>query len=198
METLSPTREILWVPPLEDKKFAQYRASKFLEALQLQQHRTALTSFWPSGSPRWDALGKVQNPRSRQPQAILLIEAKSYPREGYGNGGDATPASLQRIEKSLAQAKQWFNIPVTTDWIGPLYQSANRLAHLSFFREVVGVEAWLINLCFLNDPQSPTSAAAWERGLDQIKRELGFKQRIIPYTVDVFLPARSREELAST
>ena len=197
-KNLLPTREILWVSPLEDKKFAEYRDSRFLEALQLQQHCTALASFWPSGGPRWDALGTVQNHSSRQQHAILLVEAKSYPREVYGNGCDATPASLQRIEKSLAQAKQWFNVPLTTDWIGPLYQSANRLAHLYFFREVVSVEAWLINLCVLNDPHSPTNAAEWERGLDRIKHELGFKQRNIPYTVDVFLPARSRGELVST
>ena len=37
--------------------------------------------------------------------------------------------------------------------MGPLYQFPNRLAHLYFFREIVKVPAWLVNVCYLDDPK---------------------------------------------
>jgi hypothetical protein len=54
---------------------------------------------------------------------------------------------------------------------------------------------WLVNLCFTGDRAKPHSQKEWETALIGIKKELGFEDRLIPSTVDVFLPARDRSEL---
>jgi hypothetical protein len=73
------------------------------------------------------------------------------------------------------------------DWKGPLYQSANRLAYLYFFREILQIEAWLVNVYFTDDPHSPTSRATWQRGICDVKKSLGIG--VVPHCADVFLPA---------
>jgi len=69
--------------------------------------------------------------------------------EIYGNGCQAQGASREMIAKALAETKQWCHADPTADWMGPLYQSANRLAHLYFLRERLKRlqrPAWMINL----------------------------------------------------
>lgn len=69
------------------------------------------------------------------------------------------------------------------------YQSANRLAHLYFFREIADIPTWLVNVYFANDPHSPTSAETWEMVLPEVKKELGFADRGIDYYIDLILEA---------
>jgi hypothetical protein len=126
---------------------------------------------------------------------VVLVEAKSHAAEMYGSGCQAGPRSRRKIEAALEQTKRWLGVPENTDWTGPLYQSANRLAHLYFFREVVSVPAWLVNVYFLPDPHSPTTRAEWKMALTQVKAELGLSGIATPYTVEVFLTARDRREL---
>lgn len=184
----------LWVSPLESERFVEYRDGKLLEALGLRHLRPSLAQFWPPGGPRWDALGVVPSRSDTQQKTILLVEAKSYPSEVYGSSCGAGSTSRLKIEKSLSKTKQWLNISSTTNWTGSLYQSANHLAHLYFFREIVNIEAWLINICFLNDPHSPTKIEEWKRELIPINAGLGLSCPS-PYTVNVFLPAKNRREL---
>jgi hypothetical protein len=124
-----------------------------------------------------------------------LAEGKSYPAEMLGRGCMATPASRAPILTSLGAAKSWLRARPDADWLGPLYQYANRLAHVYFLRKICGRPAFLANLCFLNDKRSPP-LAAWESQLRVYKEQLGFPNGI-PYSVDVFLPARPRSELLS-
>lgn len=180
---------VRWVAPLESNKFYEPRDGAFLRAVGLGAMRRELAEFWPACGPRWDALALLE-PGS----AILLGEGKSYPAEMLGRGCMATPASRPQIVASLHAARTWLEARADADWLGSLYQYANRLAHVYFLRKTCGRPAFLANLCFLDDERSPTSRADWESRLRIYKQQLGFPEGI-PYSVDVFLPARSRSEL---
>jgi hypothetical protein len=182
---------IRWVSPLEASRFAEVADGAFLGALELANFRTELSAFWPTGGPRWDGLGILQ-----PGPGVLLVEAKSYPEEMLGSGVRATAESSRRlIAESLSRAKAWCGADAGADWHGPLYQYANRLAHVYFLREVARVNAWLVNLCFVDDPHKPTSLACWQQELSANKAKLGFASARVPYSIDVFLGARSRDEL---
>ncbi|MBI9076598.1 MAG: hypothetical protein JEZ02_14420 [Desulfatibacillum sp.] len=121
--------------------------------------------------------------------SAILVEAKSHVHEMYGNGCQASPKSRKLIDKALSEVKDFFDIPQETDWTGPLYQSANRLAHLYFFREICRIPAWLANVYFADDPHSPTSAKTWAKVLPGVKRELGLGDREAGGLVEVILPS---------
>lgn len=126
---------------------------------------------------------------SGKPDAIL-VEAKSHIPEIYGAGCQAGEHSRRLIEHSLAATERWCSARQDADWIGPLYQSANRLAHLYFLREVIKQPAWLINVYFLNDPIRPTNREEWEKAIKQVKGTLGLGSPL-PYVLEVFLPPAS-------
>jgi hypothetical protein len=110
--------------------------------------------------------------------------------EIYGSGCQASATSLILIKKSLAAAKRWCGAREDADWTGPLYQSANRLAHLYFIRERLKRSAWLINLYFTGDPYRPTNQDEWHRKLQIVKNTLGLTTEV-PGVIDLFLPALS-------
>jgi len=173
-----------WVSPLATKGYAEYRDSEFLEVLQLGKYTDALSEFWPTQGPCWDALATLSGDPFK---GVILVEAKSYLNEIYSEGTKAEGSSLRQIEKALAETKAWLAVPEFADWKGPLYQSANRLAHLYFLRQVAGVPAWLVNLYFLNDPYKPTTLKEWGIGLRRVKQELGLNEIVVPYFVELFL-----------
>jgi hypothetical protein len=77
----------------------------------------------------------------------LLVESKSHVAEIFGSGcGAEAASSISKIERAITTAKEWLHVSPQADWTGPLYQSANRIAHLYFFREVLRIEAWLVNV----------------------------------------------------
>jgi len=181
---------IEWVSPLESEKFAEYQDTAFLTRVGLQSQEGSLRAFWPRGGPVWDALAVVDGD---QESGIVILEAKSHPPEIRGNGCQATSIPRQRIEAALAETKEWLGVGSEVCWTRQLYQSANRLAHLYFLRERVGVPAWLVNVYFLNDPHSPTTRAQWDDALAEVKAELGVGKT--PFVAEVFLEARDRAEL---
>ncbi len=77
---------------------------------------------------------------------------------------------------------------------GPLYQNANRLAHLCFL-ESCGVSAWLVHLLFTGDPHSPTTVKQWREAVLKADAELGIADISIESAGHVLLPAGSRDEL---
>ena len=186
---------LAWVSPLEAKKFAEYQDRAFLAAVGLEHLARSLSNFWPPGGPVWDALAAVEIPGAAESNGVVLVEAKSYPREICGSGCGAKLQSLKLIEAALSQTKRWLGVAEDVDWTGRLYQSANRLAHLCFFREIVGVPAWLVNIYFLRDPRRPTRIEEWEEALPQVKEKLGLTGVDIPDTASLFLKARDRREL---
>jgi hypothetical protein len=173
-----------WASPLRSDGYREYKDSAFLRVLRLDRARTELSRFWPSGGPVWDALGIVNGAS----QGVLLLEAKSHVPEISGSGcGAEADRSIKKIETSLAMTKRWLEVSSGADWKGELYQAANRLAHLYFFREILHIDAWLVNVYFTADPHSPTSQAEWDVAVPDVKEALGISK--IPFYADVYLPA---------
>jgi hypothetical protein len=171
-----------WVSPLRSDGYREYWDCAFLKALGLSKHCKELNRFWPSGGAHWDALARVGE------TGVLLVEAKSHVSEIYGNGCPAkAKSSIEKIDGAIADTKQWLQVSQPADWKGPLYQSANRIAYLYFFREILKIEAWLVNVYFTDDPHSKTSKDEWERGIEGVKKTLGIGA--VPYCADVFLAA---------
>ena len=175
-----------WVSPLAADGYREYRDAAFLERLGLAAHAPALARFWPNGGPVWDALGLLKVPG--EPEAAVLVEAKSHIPEIYGNGCQASAGPRVRIEEALASTRDWTGAAATDAWTGRLYQYANRLAHLYWFREIIRHPAWLVQLAFVDDPIGPTSAAQWQAESQSIFRELGLS-RPVPHLLTVSIPA---------
>jgi len=177
-----------WVSPLQGKHYAEYWDQDFLDALDLSAFRQQLASFWPKRGPHWDALAKIKHAGGT---GVVLVEAKAHPTEIYNKtGSGASPESRKIIEASLHRTCEWLKVPYQPIWTGSLYQSANRLAHLYFLREVVGVDAWLVNIYFLDDHgYKSTSRDQWTPVIAKVKAELGLAKVNVPYFCDVFPPA---------
>jgi hypothetical protein len=189
--------DLQWVSPLKRDRYRKYKDVEFLIALGIRQYGPKLIKFWPKGGPRWDALACATS----ESNSVLLVEAKSHIPEMYAGDCKATSAtSLQMIGSSIAKTKDWLGVNPDTDWLGKfeykvkasrrcgcLYQTANRIAHLYFLREVLGVEAWLVNVCFVDDPYCRTTQMEWELGMAEAKKNLGISN--VPFAADVFLPA---------
>jgi hypothetical protein len=190
----SPT--IRWVSPLAGEEFREYRDTEFLSVLGLDRFAMDLARFWPQRGPSWDALGILTTSLPNSLPISILVEAKSHAPEIYGNGCQAGPISRDLIEKSLNAAKNWCGVLGQADWMGQLYQSANRIAHLYFLREIARHPAWLVNLCFLDDPIAPTDRDSWRRTLSEIRKELGLSQSPLEM-IEVFLPAFKNADKAS-
>jgi hypothetical protein len=180
---------IEWVSPLRERRYAEYQDGAALRAVGLEEDAVdALEDFWPPGGPVWDGLARVA---SDSDAGVILVEAKSHPGELRGSGTKATdPASVAQIQTSLTATRKWLEVPdeIPPDlWWGPLYQSANRLAHLYFFREVLGVPAWFVHVLFTDDPTfKPTSREAWRPALARAEAELGLSSSTDGYA-HVFL-----------
>ena len=101
----SCTSGLRWVSPLENEKFREYRDSAFLNAVDLRDHARELRKFWPRGGPSWDALA-ITDPFDADKRGVVLVEAKSYPGEIYGNGCQASRPSLTKIEAALKETKR--------------------------------------------------------------------------------------------
>lgn len=177
-----------WVSPLASQHYAEYKDADFLNALRLGSLKSKLAQFWPNSGPRWDGLAWFTVGTAPH---YVLFEAKSHVPEMYSNGCCAkSPRSLAKIVNALDQTKNWVGTNPDADWLGPLYQYANRLAHLFLFRQVLGLKAWLVNLYFIGDPHSPTSLQEWESGLGKAKAAMGISDIKIPGVAELFLPAR--------
>ena len=164
-----------------------------MEAVGLSRHTEELARFWPGSGPRWDGLALLI-----PSDTVLLIEGKSYPAEMRGPGCTASdPDSLKLIKRSLEATKEWLGAAQDSDWLGPYYQFANRLAHVYFLREKLGIDARLVHLCFLGDTTTvPTDEETWRQGIPEASIALGLSDEM-PFAVDVFLPAFDRKVLLS-
>jgi hypothetical protein len=180
-----------WVSPIESDGFAEYRDAEFLRHLGLSRLSAALAEYWPAKGPCWDALAVLHFEGGSASGGIILVESKSHRLETCGNGcGAANRDSIARIDAGFVLTQNWLGVKRANQWKSTLYQYSNRLAHLHFFRQVAqpAVNAWLINLYFLDDPYRPTSQAQWDDYLPEIKWALNLPE-IVPFAADLFLPA---------
>jgi hypothetical protein len=195
----APTGTTLeWRSPLESKKFAEYMDGRFLSELGLAHLKAHLKTFWPRSGPRWDGLAIVRRRHSPEPAGYLLVEAKSYPGEILGRGCQAKGDPRAMIMQAIRLAQTKAGVAQELDWFGPLYQTANRLAHVYFLLEHTGQPVHLVNLCFIADAHRPTTREEWLEGLAAVHAALGFAGREIPHTLEVLLEARPRDELLSS
>lgn len=176
---------IKWVSPLEARGYAELRDAEFLDALGLARHAEALARFWPARGPRWDALATLDGARG-----CVLVEAKSHVAEIYADGCRADGPSLETIRDALEATKTWLGARTEADWMGSLYQSANRYAHLFFLRQTCAVNAYLLNVYFLGDRTipEPASQVEWDSAIAGVKAQLGIKYAV-PYSSSAFLEA---------
>ena len=193
LASLNP--RLRWVSPLEAERFIEYKDKEFLKAMGYEHAAGKLHEFWPLRGPNWDALAIVEFENTGSPEGVILVEAKSHSDEIYSNGCRAREKSRAKIEAAFQRTKDWLNVKDNVDWTGPLYQSANRLAHLYFFRKIVRIPAWLVNIYFLNDPRSRTTLAQWHVALAEVKDELGLKDISVPQMAELFLDGKDRNEL---
>jgi hypothetical protein len=178
---------IRWTSPLRADTYREYRDGEFLDHIGRSGDLSSLTAFWPARGPVWDGLARVQLEDGSD--GVLLVEAKSYPAELYGSGCRAGEVSRPLIERSLDMTRRRLSATSPlSEWTGPLYQTANRLAHLVWLRDERGVPAWLLHVLFTDDPHRRTTEDRWEAEMRLVNERLG-----LPPTVDgavhVLLPA---------
>src|SRR5262249_44052603 len=111
---------------------------------------------------------------------VILVEGKSYPDEFLGDGCGAgrsgsEKSRLNRIQiaAALRETQTWLAIGEMPNWMGPLYQSANRLAHVYWLRTIANCDAWLVHLLFEGDSSRPTTRQNWETAIVELDRQLG-------------------------
>ena len=176
-----------WLSPMEADRFKIAPRADFLRAAGLSDQPGLLERQWYRLGPCWDAAGLLPRGRDLR-QGVLLIEAKGQLEEIDDQSSRLTARSSALIQETFHETRQWLNASETEDWTGPLYRTANRLAHLHLLRNHLDVPAWLVQVYFLNDPAGPASRTDWLPVIAGVHARLGLCRRP-PFTLDVFLPA---------
>ena len=182
-----------WISPRAEKDYLEYQDYRFLDGIGLGSFARQLRNFWPPSGPCWDALGLLCTGAPNSFPFAVLVEAKSHIPEVRSGGCQASAQSLVMIRSALEEAKRWSNADPNADWTGPLYQSANRIAHLYFIRQKLNRPCLLVNLYFVGDSYRPTTLEEWKSAVQSIKSELGLTSPV-PGLVDLFLPALETPE----
>lgn len=175
-----------WRSPCRDDDYAEYYDDAFLERLGITRLTMPLAEFWPRSGPRWDGLGRTADGK------LILIEAKAHIAEAVDYHSKATGDALRRIEQRLDEAKAAFGAARDACWHTPLYQMANRLAHLHFLAGMNGQDAYLMFVYFAHAPDvpKPVSPEEWRGAIRLAHTCLGLKnskpaQRVASIIVDL-------------
>ena len=105
-------------------------------------------------------------------------------------GSQASADSLEKINKALNRTKRFYKAKPGCDWSNRFYQYANRLAHLYFLREVNRIDAYLVFVYFLNDPDldGPRTEREWHAAIKVMHEALGIRGRVPKkYVIDLFV-----------
>lgn len=185
---LPAAKRIEWRSPLANDDFAEYRDAAFLKRIEQPQLAPALAKIWPARGPQWDALGVDDGGE------VLLVEAKAHIKEMLSDGTQASAQSRNLIEQTLSETARALNAKPPVPWIGPLYQTANRIAHLKFLTDQ-NIAAKLVFVCFVGDidMDGPTSDDAWRGALEMVRLMLGLPKRhkLSEHIAYVFVPVQS-------
>jgi len=174
---------ILWVSPLKQDSYSEYRDNDFLSIVGLDPDKIDLAEFWPNRGPQWDALAKTDKGE------VILVEAKANIPEIVSPPSAASSNSKEKIVKSLHETKTFLKIANDADWSGKFYQYTNRIAHLYFLRKKCKIPAYLVNIYFVGDKgvAGPETIKEWEAALKVMKTYLGIsKHKLSKYMADLF------------
>lgn len=185
--------DILWVSPLKADQYAEYRDDDFLSKLEITKKiNIKLNEFWPKRGPQWDALGKYKD-------KYFLVEAKANLKEFKTSPSKAKEQSRNQIMKSFDMVKEYLQITNNVDWSGYYYQYTNRIAHLYYLRILNKIDAYLINIYFINDStvKGPTTIEKWKESIKKAKQYLGLytKYKLEKYIIDVFIDVKTEMKL---
>ncbi len=136
---------ISWKSPIKENNYKEYR-NNFLKVLDF--HNDEISTFWPNPGPAWDGLATIKNESS---YGILLVEAKAHVSETKSSLKSESQTNRILIDKSLSEARLFFNSNEKFDWTKDVYQIANRLAFLYFLNEQAKIPTWLIFINFTED-----------------------------------------------
>ena len=182
---LTQGERVHWLSPLEDDDYAAYRDQEFIARLGITLETMPLASFWPRFGPAWDALAKTDR------GDLVLVEAKAHIPEMVTDPTRASEPSLTKIRESLEKTKRFLRSHSDADWATCFYQYTNRLAHLYLLRELNGLPAYLLLLCFINDKEmnGPSTQWEWEGAIKLLESFLGIRQqhRLSEYVLHAFL-----------
>jgi len=151
-----PKTVINWRSPLQNDDYAEYYDQAFLDRLGVEELTVPLEEFWPTSGPRWDGLANTADGK------LILVEAKAHIDEVVDFRSKASPDALRLIERRLDEAKEAFHASKDACWHMPLYQMANRLAHLYYLAAINQKDAYLIFIDFANAPDVPVPASQEE------------------------------------
>jgi hypothetical protein len=172
-----------WYSPLARDDFAEYRDQACLDRLGVTMSKRPLATFWPSGGPQWDALGRAPSGEA------VLVEAKSHVAELLSPPTRAGEASATMIHAALVEAAAALGAAPGADWSQRFYQYANRLAHAWFFADVNGVAVKLVYVHFIGDVEmgGPAQRREWEAALMVLHEALGLRGRLPQYVSEIFV-----------
>ncbi|MBU4233498.1 MAG: hypothetical protein KKD99_09050 [Proteobacteria bacterium] len=182
---LDESEPIIWLSPLREDEYAEYRDDTWLRRLSIELPKGSLKDFWPPRGPQWDGFGRTRSGK------VILLEAKANIPEIVSSACQASDASKLLIKKSLREVQKFLRVDSAIDWSGKLYQFTNRIAHLYLLREVNGIPAYLVSVYFVGDKQvsGPESVAEWQAALMVAKGVLGLgkRHRLSEHMADVFI-----------
>lgn len=183
-----------WVSPLKNKKYAEYGDQDFLRAIGHPELADQLHEFWPQRGLHWDALAVVESEDGKERIGVVLVDAKSHPKELFSKGTKAKGEALAREQQALRHtAQHWLRMGYTRAkqfGDGSLYESASRLAHLYFLNDVAHVPAWLVNIYF--NPHQPKDRNPWSPFLTpEVYSALGMGENDKkPHITELFMTAK--------
>lgn len=160
-----------WRSPRQDDDYAEYYGQAFLDRLGVDELTMPLDEFWPKSGPRWDGLARTTDGK------LILVEAKAHIDEAVDFRSKASPDALRRIEKRLDEAKSAFHASKDACWYAPLYQMANRLAHLNYLAGINRKDAYLVFIDFAAAPDvpQPVFPDEWRGAIRLAHKCLGLK-----------------------
>lgn len=172
-------RSIRWFPVKSSphKPDAEWRGIQFLPENVRARIAPAWKAWWPQSrnAHSWDAIGQLDD------GAWLLVEAKAYPAEAHSACKAQAPRSLAKIAAALQDTKRFLGAREEADWMRKYYQTANRLAFLTFLTKE-SIRAHLVFLNFVGDARRPgdgrpRTPKEWQPALRAQRVHLGLAEK---------------------
>jgi len=182
-KAVKATSPIEWISPITPD-YQEFKDQEFIDRLRVKLKEKQLSEFWPKGGPVWDGLARTADNK------VFLIEAKAHIPEVNSPPSRASSKSLNKIAVSLNETRAFLNANPFVDWTRTFFQYTNRIAHLYLLRELNGVDAYLVNVYFLNETKmkGPKNVEGWKGALALLKTHLGItRTKLSPYMIDLFI-----------